>query len=285
MKKKTVFITGVSSGFGYLIASRLLDSGYKVISALRGGKERGEEIFASFSSKINSGDIIFINVNLDDSMSLKTCLDEAKSHLVDGLDVLINNAGFSLLGPIELQGQSDVRLQFETNFFAPFFIIQELLPYLRQNEGRILNLSSLVGFTVFPFYGTYAASKHALDILTEALYYEVSQFNVQVCAIQPGGFKTNFSSNIKLPSLQHSQKRFYIDRLFRFEKFLKFVENKIEKDPNIVADAVLKLCRKKKIPVRVTIGGEVFFNLMLKKFVPDQWRIKVQDWLYKKFFF
>lgn len=284
-KNKSVFITGVSSGFGFLTTKKLIEKGYVIIAALRGGEVRGREIFKSYINYIDDKKIIFLDVDLADKKSLNLALDQAKIHLNGGLDILINNAGYGLLGPVEIQDEEQVRLQFETNFFAPLFITQRLLPLLRMSKGRILNISSLVGFNVFPYYGTYAASKHALDALSEALHYDLKEFGVDVCAIQPGGFKTNFSPSVQVGKEDHPERHIYENRITKFKKFLKFVENKIEKDPLIVANKIIQLCEAQTIPVRVQVGSDAKSNWIICKLSPDQLRIKIQDWLYKKFFF
>lgn len=284
--QKTVFITGVSSGFGFLTTQKLLNKNFRVLAGLRGGAERGNLLFKDQQKFIDQGQLIFIDIDLAIKEKLHQALAKIESLVVnDGLDILINNAGYGLLGPIEIQDEEQVRLQFETNFFAPLLIIQKLLPHLRLKKGKILNLSSLVGFNVFPYYGTYAASKHAIDALSEGLYYDVKEFGVQVCAIQPGGFKTNFSPNVKIGKDNHPARSIYENRITRFKKFLSFVEEKIEKDPNIVCDRIVKLCESEKIPLRVQIGSDSKFNWVMCKISPDQMRVKIQDWLYKKFFF
>ncbi|MCK6599432.1 MAG: SDR family oxidoreductase [Bdellovibrionaceae bacterium] len=285
IRKKTVFITGISSGFGYLVTKMLLEKDYLVVGALRGGESRGKEIFAEQMDKINNKSLLFIDTHLDQTTSLNFCIEQVSQLLSGGIDILINNAGYGLLGPIEIQEETQIRLQFETNFFAPLFLIKKLLPLIRKRQGRILNLSSLVGFNVFPFYGTYSASKHAIESITEALYYELSEFNVQICAIEPGGFRTNFSASSKMGLLDHPEHRMYEKRIKRFNKFLNYVQEKIEKDPVIVTKKIIELCEAKKIPVRVRVGFEAHFNWILKKIMPDQLRIKIQDWLYKTFFF
>jgi NAD(P)-dependent dehydrogenase (short-subunit alcohol dehydrogenase family) len=283
--KKTAFITGVSSGFGYLVTKMLLEKNYFVVGTIRGGEARGREVFADQVDKINDKSLVLIDAHLDQPASLLHCIELSIQLFPQGLDVLINNAGYGLLGPIEIQDEKQIRLQFETNFFAPLIIIQRLLPLLRKKQGRILNLSSLVGFNVFPFYGTYSASKHALDSITEALHYELSEFNVQVCAIEPGGFKTKFSPNSKIGSLEHPEEKIYEKRIKNFNTFLGYVQTKIEKDPLIVAGKIIELCEAPKIPVRVRVGAEAHLNWILKKITPDQWRIEIQDWLYRRFFF
>lgn len=284
--QKTVFITGVSSGFGFLTTQKLLNKNFRVLAGLRGGAERGNLLFKDQQKFIDQGQLIFVDIDLTVKEKLNQALAKIESIIInDGLDILINNAGYGLLGPIEIQEEEQVRLQFETNFFAPLLIIQKLLPHLRLKKGKILNLSSLVGFSVFPYYGTYAASKHAIDALSEGLYYDVKEFGVQVCAIQPGGFKTNFSPNVQIGKDNHPARPIYENRITRFKKFLSFVEEKIEKDPNIVCERIVNLCEAEKIPLRVQIGSDAKFNWLMCKFSPDQLRVQIQDWLYKKFFF
>lgn len=284
--QKTIFITGVSSGFGLLTTQKLLNKNFRVLAALRGGAERGKSIFKDFQQHIDNGSLIFIDIDLTDRAQLDQALKQVESLIaVEGLDVLINNAGYGLLGPVEIQDEEQVRKQFETNFFAPLIIIQKLLPHLRKKQGKILNLSSLVGFTVFPYYGTYAASKHAIDALSEGLYYDLKEFGVQVCAIQPGGFKTNFSPNVQIGKENHTSRMIYENRITKFKKFLTFVEKKIEKDPHIVSNQIVKLCEASKIPLRVQVGSDAKSNWIMCKIFPDQMRVVVQDWLYKKFFF
>ncbi len=283
--KKSVFITGVSSGFGFQVTKKLLEQNYFVVAVIRGGMIRGKNIFSEFSTQIANKQLILLDGHLDNRESLESCLIEAFNYFPDGLDILINNAGFGLLGPVELQEEKQIRMQFETNFFAPLFIIQKLLPLLRKKQGRIINLSSLVGFNVFPFYGIYSASKHAIDSLTEALYYDLSIFKIQVCAIEPGGYKTGFSQNSKVSKESHHEFYQYEKRMIRFSKFLEFIQKKIEKDPAAVVDTIIKLCNKKNIPVRIRVGTESHINWFLKKILPDQCRIILQDWVYRRFFF
>lgn len=284
-EKKYVFITGISSGFGFEITKALLKKNYQVVGAIRGGEKRGFDIYSEYATYIQNKSLQFIDVELNKKDSVDVCMEKVLNLLPEGLDILINNAGYGLLGPIELQSENDIRDQFETNFFAPLFIIQKLLPLLRKRKGKILNFSSLVGFTVFPYYGTYSASKHALDCLSEALYYDVNEFGIQVCAIEPGGYKTKFSPNAMISKENHPEAKNYSERIEKFNKFLVFVQKKVEKDPVEVVKKVICLCESKKIPVRIQIGSESHLNWLIKKITPDQLRIKIQDWIYKTFLF
>lgn len=275
-------LTGVSSGFGYLLCQKLLKNNYIVIAVLRGGEERGRQIFDSFVSYVDSRHLIFLDCDLSNSNSMEELEKSLRPLLNNGLDILINNAGFSLLGPVEAMSDSQIRDQFEVNFFAPVRLIQICLDSLRAKKGRVINLSSLVGFTVFPFYGLYSASKHAIDALTEGLFYELADFGIQVCAVAPGGFKTEINKSSKFGEKPHF---LYKRRLEKFMNFLGYVQNKIEKNPEVVVDKLFRLCEASRIPLRCRIGIDAHLNWILKKIVPDLLRVKFQNWFYKKFFF
>lgn len=277
-----ILLTGVSSGFGYLLCQKLLTNNYFVIAVLRGGEERGRKIFYNFISYIDSHRLIFLDCDLSDPKAMEDLEKSLNCLLADGLDILVNNAGYSLLGPVETMSNSQIHNQFEVNFFAPVRLIQICLNPLRAKKGKIINISSLAGFTVFPFYGIYSASKHALDAFTEGLFYELSGFGIQVCAVAPGGFKTEINKSSKFGEKKLS---LYQLRLENFMHFLVKVQNKIEKNPDIVVNKIFKLCEASQMPVRCRIGIDAHINWILKKIVPDFIRVTFQNWFYKKLFF
>ncbi len=276
---KTIVVTGITSGFGLDFTKKMQIEGYRIIGLVRGGEIRGQRIFNNLEN------IDFVEVDLKDSTSVDAAIEKVKVLACDGIDILVNNAGYGLLGPIELQTENQIREQFEVNFFAPLKLITLLLPLLRIKRGRIINITSLVGFTTFPFYGSYAATKHALDIITESLYYELRDFGVQVCAIEPGSYKTKFSPNIELGEIDNSAYSFYKNRLDRFKVFLNLVQNKMEKDSSKVVNILSELCIKKTIPTRVQIGSDSKLMWYIKKISPDFLRVKIQHWIYKRMFF
>jgi hypothetical protein len=128
-------------------------------------------------------------------------LDKALS-IHGHIDILINNAGFSILGAIEDISDAETRAQFETNFFAPLAITRHLLPSMRRRRsGTIVNISSTAGQVALPAVGIYAASKHALEAVSEALSHEVAPLGIRVLIIQPGGFNTGFAAAVKGPEV------------------------------------------------------------------------------------
>lgn len=277
MTQLHIMVTGASSGFGQLITEELLKKGHKVLAVMRGGQARQIEIFAAHP------DLYFIQLDLTENESFQTALIPIEKFFESRLDILINAAGYGLLGPIELQSYDQIHTQMQVNFFAPLQLIQQCLPYLKSTKGRILNITSMAAFTVYPFYGTYAATKHALQAATEALYYELRPFGVQVSSIEPGGFKTNFRKNIKYPETNGISE--YEHRMKRFEYFINSTVPKIEKNPASVVKLVISLCEKPKIRPRYTVGADAWWNMAMRRLIPDRYFIPIQSWVYQKFFF
>lgn len=277
MTQLHIMVTGASSGFGQLITEELLKKGHKVLAVMRGDRARQIEIFAAHP------DLYFIQLDLMESDSFQAVAIPIKEFFESRLDILINAAGYGLLGPIELQSYEQIYKQMQVNFFAPLQLIQKCLPYLKASKGRVLNITSMAAFTVYPFYGTYAATKHALQAATEALYYELRPFGVQVSSIEPGGFKTNFRKNINYPEIKGISG--YEDRMKRFDYFINSTVSKIEKNPTHVVKLLTSLCEKPKIRPRYTVGADAWWNMAMRRLIPDRYFIPVQSWVYQKFFF
>jgi short-subunit dehydrogenase len=182
--KQTILITGASSGFGLLIASKLHESGYTVI-----GTSRDPE---KYQSKLP---FKLIALDIVDDHSIESFGKELFKHIAQ-LDVLINNAGFYLSGLAEETTIGQGRQQLETNFWGTVKLTNELLPYFRkQRFGKILTIGSIVGLISLPGGAYYAASKHALEGYFKALRFELNEFNIKVSMVEPMGFKTNIVSN------------------------------------------------------------------------------------------
>lgn len=182
--KKTILITGASSGFGLLLAKKLYQQGFNVI-----GTSREPEKYA--------GKVPFklLRLNIDDDNSIKSFTDELFLHTKQ-LDVLVNNAGYMLTGIAEETPLDLGRKQFETNFWGTVKVTNALLPYLRaQKNGQIITVSSIVGLIGPPNLSYYTASKHAVQGYFKSLRFELDQFNIKVSMVEPVWFKTNLGHN------------------------------------------------------------------------------------------
>ncbi|MBL7943749.1 MAG: SDR family NAD(P)-dependent oxidoreductase, partial [Flavobacteriales bacterium] len=176
--KQTILITGASSGFGLMAATRLFEAGYNVIGTSRN------------PAKV---DVPFRMMALDiaDDASITAFTGELFRH-ISRLDVLVNNAGFYLSGLAEETTIAQGRKQFDTNFWGTVNLTNELLPHFRkQRSGKILTVGSIMGLLNFPNAAYYGASKHALEGYFKSLRFELSEFNIRVAMVEPMGFKTN----------------------------------------------------------------------------------------------
>lgn len=182
--KKTVLITGASSGFGLLLANKLHAQGFNVI-----GTSREPEKY--------QGKVPFKLLRLDvsDDHSVKTFTEELFRHTKQ-LDVLVNNAGYMVTGIAEETSIEVGRQQFETNFWGTIKVTNALLPHFRKKKsGQVITVSSIVGLIGPPNLSYYSASKHAVEGYFKSLRFELDQFNIKVSVVEPVWFKTNLAHN------------------------------------------------------------------------------------------
>lgn len=178
---QVALITGCSSGIGEASARRLHAAGLTVYATAR----RPETLTDLAASGVNT-----MALDVTDEASMVAAVDEAIASS-GSIDVLINNAGYGLYGPVEQLPMEEIRRQFETNFFGLVRLTQLVLPHMRSNgHGRILNISSMGGRTTLPGGAMYHASKHAVESLSDALRIEVRPFGIDVVLIEPGPVKT-----------------------------------------------------------------------------------------------
>jgi len=187
-----VLITGCSSGFGLLTALHLGRKGHRVMATMR-RPERDVELARAVRDEHLPIAVAALDV-CDPAQVTATVASAQAEH--GPLDVLINNAGIELRSSIEDAGEDDVRRQFETNVFGAIRMMQAVLPAMRERRsGTIVNVSSIAGVVSRPYGGFYAASKHALEAISEALHYEVAPFGIRVALVEPGQFATNLLDN------------------------------------------------------------------------------------------
>lgn len=191
MSGRTVLITGCSSGFGFAAARRFAAAGWTVWATLRGPVDRPE---AAALAAIPGVTVLPLDVTDRDQRAAVVATVGA-----DGLDCLINNAGYGLYGPLEALDDDQIRRQIATNLEAPILLARDLLPALRRRGGRVISVSSALGFVGMPFMAIYCATKHGLSGFSDALRYELAPHGVQVCAVEPGRHDTGFNARLDQP--------------------------------------------------------------------------------------
>ena len=235
-----VIITGANGGFGALTVKTLLAKGHSVVATMRNPDGRNQEA----AKELSGLGAHVISMDVTDEQSVNDGIAEA-INLLDGLDVVINNAGIGVLGIQEQFTTEDFQRLFDVNVFGVQRVNRAALPHLRgQGSGLLIHVSSLLGRITFPFYGPYNASKWALEALAENYRIELSGFGVDSVLVEPGGFPTGFFNSLMQPS-DRSQDAGYGDMVhapkMAFDNFEGALASNPAQDPQLVADAISAL--------------------------------------------
>lgn len=200
MSKKIVLITGTNSGFGWLTAHSVAALGHQVYATMRDTKGRNADKAAALAAL---GNVTVLDVTLTDDESVRQAI-ETILEKEGTIDVLVNNAGYSMTGVAESFTTADVHTTFDINVYAPWRMIKQVLPAMRkQADGLIINVTSGFGRVSFPFATIYAASKFALEGISEGLHYEVKRLGIDVAIVEPGAFPTEMQQKNNPASDQH----------------------------------------------------------------------------------
>jgi short-subunit dehydrogenase len=249
---QVTLVTGVSSGIGREIAQLLAQRGARVFGTARNPKS---------ATPIPGVEIVRMDVTDDASVSeaLQGIIQKAGP-----VEILVNNAGYGLTGALEETAVQEARDQFETNFFGVLRVTNAVLAGMRQaGYGRIINISSVVGFIPAPFMGMYTASKHAVEGYTETLDHEVRQFGVRAVLVQPSYTKSNINQNEK--TAQTNLEAYAVHRQRMHEVVANGVKHGDE--PQLVAEAVWQALTAKSPRLRYPVGKGVLLS-RLRRFAP-----------------
>jgi short-subunit dehydrogenase len=266
---KVVLITGCSSGFGYEMVQKFLNQGWTVIATLRQAENR-LDLFQNHLAKFQ--DRLFIKTLDVTSQKDRSDVSQFIREKFNGqLNCLINNAGKAIYGSIEDASEEQLRNQLEVNYFGLAFLTKELLPYLRKNRGKIINLSSTMGFWSAPMLGLYSSSKFAVEGLSEALYYELKPFGVQVCIVEPGQFKTTKNDNYEWAKSSNQENSVYSKQTQAFLNIRKkMIKNNTINEIQKVATKIVSLAEVKCMPLRKRIGKDACALFLIKKILPER---------------
>jgi NAD(P)-dependent dehydrogenase (short-subunit alcohol dehydrogenase family) len=193
---KTILITGTSSGFGRDTAETLHHGGHTVYASMRDMQGKNREAAAALQ-KLG---IKTVELDVSDDASVEAGVEKVLAE-AGKIDVLINNAGVGSAGVTEAFTAEQAKAIFDTNVIGLLRVTRAVLPSMRErHDGLIINISSILGRVTFPFLGIYGASKFAVEALTDSLRYELSQLGVEVVAVQPSAYPTNFLPSIQTPA-------------------------------------------------------------------------------------
>ena len=249
---KIWLITGVSSGFGRAIAIAALEKGDTVIGTVR--READKLAFEALAPKRAIGKMLDVR---DDDAVRRVVAESVEE--MGTIDVLVNNAGYCLIGAIEEASLSEIRSQMEVNFFGAVSLLQAVLPYMRkQKSGHIFNVTSVSGMAAWSGIGYYCASKHALEAIGKTLAQEVSGLGIRVTNVAPGSFRTNFNSG---NSLTHTENRIdeYEDTAGLSRKIIVEGAGAEAGNPALAAKAILFALEAKEAPLHLLLGADAVY--------------------------
>ena len=262
---KAVLITGASSGIGRASALYLAERGYRVAATSR-SLDRLDGLRREAKGP---GTIHCVELDVDSDRSVS----QATASVIEAygrIDVLVNNAGYGLWGPVQSFSMEELQSQFQTNFFGAFRMIKAVLPSMTDaGGGTIINVSSVEGRLATPFSGGYAASKFALEGLSEAMRYELWPQGIRVAVVEPGLFATDFhdsqveSADAESPALPYGPViARYRERRGKYDRFAK--------DPVRVARVIHKIIRSRRPRFRYPVGAEATLGVRAAQLMPER---------------
>jgi NAD(P)-dependent dehydrogenase (short-subunit alcohol dehydrogenase family) len=272
MPENIALVTGASSGFGLLTSIELAKAGFRVVATMRdlGRRERLDEAVAA------GGVAAQIDVRALDVTKFDTI-----PGFVDGvvrdygrLDVLVNNAGFAVAGFAEDIQLSELRMQFETNFFGAVAMTKAALPIMRrQQSGHIIQVSSIMGLHGSATLSSYSASKYALEGWSESLRLELQSLGIRVVLVEPGAFQTGIWTRGAVMGEQATKET--SPNIRRSQRMRERVQTIPKADPSIVARVIVAIAQNPNPKLRYLVGRDAKLQLALKRILPWKWQEKV----------
>lgn len=262
-----VLLTGASSGIGLALARKLVQLNYRVVATARESSlERNE-----FKALGETPSFIRRKLDINSKLEREELIREI-SDIWGNVDILINNAGISYSSVIEHISENDEVLQMQTNFISPMELIRLVLPGMRaKREGRIINVSSVGGMMAMPTMGSYSASKFALEGASEALWYELRPWNINVTLVQPGFINSDSFRHVYLNerakySLTHIDP--YHTCYWYMSQFIEKLMTKTSSTSESVAEVICKTMSDKNPALRVAGTKDAYFFGLLRRIFP-----------------
>jgi len=254
---KVWFVTGASSGLGRALVEEVLSRGDRVVATAR-----RPQVLAELAGSVE-GRLHLIELDVTRPERVREAVAAALSHFGQ-LDVLVNNAGFSILGAVEETDEEALRATMELMFFAAITTTREVLPHMRaRGSGTIVQVSSVAGLSTAPGFGAYCAAKHALEGVSESLAQEVKPLGIRVLVVEPGSFRTSlFGSAFRhVPAMEA-----YGATVGQMRDWVKQMDGKQAGDPAKAARAIADVVARpsEELPFRLPLGGDAVEQLRAK---------------------
>jgi len=253
---KVWFITGTSSGFGRSLAEEVLKTGDRVVATAR-KPETVKDL-----EKQYPGQVLAVKLDVTKRAQIDAAVQKAVATF-KRIDVLVNNAGYGLMGAIEDVSDASVKRIFDTNVFGLMHVTQAILPVMRkQRSGHVLNISSVVGQLAFPMTGIYCATKHTVEAISEALSMEIAPFGIKLTIIEPGYFKTDFGGR----SIERAKATKPYQQLEKeiVERFKNMDASPTAGDPRKGALAMMAAVHASEPPLRLVLGADALGMIRAK---------------------
>lgn len=276
MTQKTWLITGASRGIGAEIAKAVLVAGDQLIATARKKTDLHE-----FESNPN---VLALSLDITDEAQVQAAVAAALEHF-GKIDVLVNNAGFGILGGVEETSAQEVERVYRTNVFGLLNMTRAVLPSMRQRRsGHIINLSSIGGYRATPGWGVYSSTKFAVEGITEALHDELAPLGIHATVVEPGYFRTNFLDG---SSLQKTATEIpdYAETVGKVRKIASELSHQQPGDPTKLAQAMIQLANAETPPLRLPLGTDTLRAIAEKNTYVEQetaqWRALAESTDYR----
>lgn len=250
----SVLVTGCSSGFGKLTALLFARHGHTVFATMRDVEKAGPMAEVAAEEGI---DVRVLELDVTDTKSVDSAIAEAESTVDGALDVIVNNAGVELRGPLEECSDEEVLVQFDTNVFGVLRVVRAAVPAMRAaGSGVIVNVSSIAGLVARPYAGAYSASKHALEAISETLHHELRPFGIRVAVVEPGQFETTLLANATIAA-RFDESSPYWESSQRFDTAVrKLVPDGRPAPAEVVAETIVAVAMDPNAGLRHLVGAD-----------------------------